>query len=103
MYACHGHAVPTGSRREHPSDPLELELEIILSPCVEAGNQTWVLCKSSRTDHLAIPLISLSFGGPSANHPNLLEREQSQKFSHDSFILGGDPGMAMVTFGRFGS
>lgn len=39
------------------------------------------------------------------NHPNLLEREQSQKFSHNSFILGGgvDPGMAMVAFGCVGS
>lgn len=47
MYAYHGHSMPKGTREEHWSCPLELELEIILSPSVDAGNQTWVLCKAA--------------------------------------------------------
>jgi hypothetical protein len=30
-------------------DPLELELSTVVSCHVGAGNQTWVLCKSTRT------------------------------------------------------
>jgi hypothetical protein len=46
MYAHHVHAVP--SEPEQESDSLELELKMIVSHHVGAGNQTQVFCKSNK-------------------------------------------------------
>lgn len=43
----HVHAVPMGVRRIP-----RLELQTVVSYCVGARNQTWVLCKSSKCSKL---------------------------------------------------
>lgn len=47
MYVHHIHAVPSGARRGHRF-PQELELRVVLSHLVGAGNEIQVLCKSSK-------------------------------------------------------
>lgn len=36
------------------SDPLEPELQMVMSYCVGAGNQTWVVCKSNKSSSLSL-------------------------------------------------
>ena len=53
-HVCSAHGSQKGQ-----SDPLELELQMVVSLYVGAGNQTWVLWKSSLClqllDHLSSP------------------------------------------------
>lgn len=44
----------SGGQKKAP-DPLKLELWMIVSHHVDAGNQSWVLCKTSTLNHLALP------------------------------------------------
>lgn len=63
--ACAPHVllVPVKARREHWL-LLELELETVLSCCVDAGNRSWVLCKSNKgskpQNHLSSPSVIFS-------------------------------------------
>ena len=57
LYSC----IPSahGNQKRTSSDPLTLELQMVLSCHVGSGNQTQVLCKSSKTEFLCVAALAV--------------------------------------------
>lgn len=90
-------AVPCkGQKRE--SEPLELELQVVLKPDIGVGNQTWILCKNYRcfiaSSLLFCPLSAafISTVTHFNNHASL-QLPLSRPSLHEIKILGLGSGM----------
>lgn len=63
----------THKRQKEAADPLELDLGTIVSYCVSAGNQAWVLSKSSNgsslPNHVSSPKKNNSFLSVNDSNP----------------------------------
>lgn len=49
------HHVHVGAFRDKALDPLGLELQVVVSHHVYAGNQSWDLCKNSQCSLMLLP------------------------------------------------